>query len=103
MTIWDRISESEEFKDLMAAKARFIVPATVFFVVYYFALPVLVGYAPQVMRKPVFGVVNLAYLFALSQFFVAWLLAWLYTRAASRFDAMAKRILEKQAANKEIL
>jgi uncharacterized membrane protein (DUF485 family) len=103
MTIWDRISESEEFKDLMAAKARFIVPATVFFVVYYFALPVLVGYAPQVMRKPVFGVVNLAYLFALSQFFVAWLLAWLYTRAASRFDAMAKRILEKQAAHKEIL
>ena len=39
----------EEFKDLMAAKARFIVPATLFFVLYYFALPVLVGYAPQLM------------------------------------------------------
>ena len=43
---WDRIAASEEFKDLMATKKIFIVPAFVFFVVYYFALPVLVGYAP---------------------------------------------------------
>ncbi len=93
---WDRIAESEDFKDLMAAKARFIVPATVFFVAYYFALPLLVGYAPQIMRKQVLGVVNAAYLFALSQFFVAWLLAWLYMRAADRFDHLAKRILERE-------
>src|SRR5213595_2637673 len=97
-TIWDRVAESEEFKDLMAAKARFIVPATLFFVAYYFALPVLVGYAPKAMSRPVFGVVNVAYLFALSQFFVAWLLAWLYVRAAGRFDRMAKRILDRVAA-----
>jgi uncharacterized membrane protein (DUF485 family) len=94
--VWDRIADSEDFKDLMAAKARFIVPATVFFVAYYFALPVLVGYAPQLMRKQVFGVVNAAYLFALSQFFVAWLLAWLYMRAADRFDRYAKRILDRE-------
>ena len=93
---YDRIAESEDFKDLMAAKARFIVPATIFFVAYYFALPVLVGYFPDLMRKPVLGVVNAAYLFALSQFFVAWLLAWLYVRAASRFDHLAKRILDRE-------
>lgn len=32
---------------MMAAKARFIAPATVFFVVYYFALPILVGHATE--------------------------------------------------------
>jgi uncharacterized membrane protein (DUF485 family) len=79
----------------MAAKARFIVPATLFFIAYYFALPVLVGYAPKFMSTPVVGVVNLAYLFALSQFFVAWIIAWLYTRAANRFDAMGKNILDR--------
>ena len=94
--VWDRIAATEEFKDLMAAKARFIVPATVFFVVYYFALPVLVGYAPELMSRQVLGVVNVAYLFALSQFFVAWALAALYVRAAGRFDRMAKRILDKE-------
>ncbi len=93
--VWDRIAESDEFKDLMAAKARFIVPATVFFVAYYFALPVLVGYAPKLMSRPVIGVINVAYLFALSQFFMAWILAWLYVRAAGRFDRMAKRILDR--------
>jgi uncharacterized membrane protein (DUF485 family) len=79
----------------MAAKARFIVPATVFFVVYYFALPVLVGYAPELMSTRVLGPVNLAYLFALSQFFVAWFIAWRYVRAAARFDQMARRILDR--------
>ena len=101
-TIWDRVAEGEEFTDLMAAEARFIVPATLFFIVYYFALPVLVGYAPGLMAKKVFGVVNLAYLFALSQFFMAWTIAALYLRAAARFDHMEQRIIEKAQEEKKL-
>lgn len=93
-TDWDVVASNEEFKDLMAAKARFIVPATLFFIAYYFALPLLVGYAPDLMATPVIGPVNVAYLFALSQFFMAWVVAWLYVRAAHRFDAMAKNVLD---------
>ena len=92
---WDEIAEGKEFKDLMATKKTFIVPAFVFFVVYYFALPVLVGYAPHFMATKVIGQVNLAYLFALSQFFVAWIIAALYVRAANNFDRLAEDILEK--------
>lgn len=94
-SIWDKIASSKEFQDLMATKKVFIVPAFIFFVVYYFALPVLVGYAPQFMATKVFGKLNLAYLFALSQFFVAWLIAGLYVKAANDFDRLAKDILEK--------
>lgn len=79
----------------MATKRIFIIPAFIFFVVYYFALPVLVGYAPQFMSIKVIGNVNLAYLFALSQFFVAWLIAGLYVRAANDFDRLSKDIVEK--------
>jgi uncharacterized membrane protein (DUF485 family) len=92
---WDRIAETREFKDLMATKKVFIVPAFIFFLVYYFLLPVLVGYAPQFMSTKVIGVVNLAYLFALSQFFMAWTIAWLYVKAAGDFDRLAKDIIEK--------
>ena len=92
---WDEIAESKAFQDLMATKKTFIVPAFIFFVVYYFALPVLVGYAPQFMSTKVIGEVNLAYLFALSQFFVAWIIAGLYVRAANNFDRLAKEILDK--------
>jgi uncharacterized membrane protein (DUF485 family) len=91
---WRQVTQMPEFKNMLKAKLRFIVPATLFFVVYYFALPVLVGYAPGLMSRRVFGVVNIAYLFALSQFFMAWTIAALYVRAASRFDKMERSIME---------
>jgi uncharacterized membrane protein (DUF485 family) len=93
-TEWDRVAATKAFKDLMATKKVFIVPAFMFFIVYYFALPVLVGYAPQFMSTKV-GKVNLAYLFALSQFFMAWTIAWLYMKAADDFDKLAKDIVEQ--------
>jgi uncharacterized membrane protein (DUF485 family) len=93
-TQWDRIANSRKFKDLMATKKMFIVPAFVFFVVYYFALPVLVGYAPNFMATKVWGEVNIAYLFALSQFFVAWIIAGLYVKAANDFDRLSQDIIE---------
>ncbi|HEY2934297.1 MAG TPA: DUF485 domain-containing protein [Acidobacteriota bacterium] len=91
---WDRVASLQEFRSLVAAKLRFVIPATVFFLVYYFTLPVLVGYAPALMRTRI-GVVNLAYLFALSQFLMAWTIAALYARSASRWDRMARDILRK--------
>ncbi len=90
-----------EFRAMVKAKLRFIIPAVIFFVVYYFTLPVLVGYAPGLMSKKVFGVVNLAYIFALSQFFMAWIIAALYLRAASKFDKMERRIIEKAVSSRE--
>jgi uncharacterized membrane protein (DUF485 family) len=92
---WDRIAGSQQFKDLMATKKIFIVPAFVFFVVYYFALPILVGYAPHFMAIKVAGNVNIAYLFALSQFIVAWIIAGLYVKAANDFDRLSRDIIEE--------
>src|SRR5438034_4322157 len=83
---WSRVTQLPEFRGMVKAKLRFIIPAVVFFIVYYFALPVLVGYAPGLMSKKIFGVINIAYLFALSQFFMAWIIAALYLRAASKFE-----------------
>lgn len=93
---WGAIAASDDFKRLIKAKRRFIIPATIFFVGYYFALPVLVGYARPLMERRVLGAVNLAYLFALSQFFMAWVLAALYVRAAARFDRMARELIERE-------
>jgi uncharacterized membrane protein (DUF485 family) len=86
---WKRLAATPEFSALLRRKKAFIVPATVFFVIYYFALPVLVGYFPDFMNRKVLGALNIAYLFALSQFVMAWVLAWLYVRAAGRFDKLA--------------
>ena len=90
---WEELAASGRFRNLLKAKRRFIIPAMIFFVVYYFALPVLIGYAKPFMEKRVLGPVNLAYLFALSQFFMAWVIAALYVRAAARFDKMAADVV----------
>ena len=93
-SVWDKVAAMDEFRQLLKKKAAFVVPFTIFFVVYYFLLPISVGYFPGFMSQKV-GSVNIAYLFALSQFFVAWGIAWLYVRAAKGFDESAKRIIAK--------
>ena len=93
MVDWNRVAASVGFKALVKAKLKFIIPATIFFIIYFFALPVLVGYAPELMNRKVIGSVNVAYLFALSQFFMAWIVALLYVRAANRHDRMAREII----------
>lgn len=82
---------------MIAEKTRFVVAATVFFIIYYFALPILVGYWPELMAREVWGVVNWAYLFAFSQFLMAWALAYLYMRIAGRFDRMSEKVLADTA------
>ncbi len=92
---WQKIADSPEFKALIKAKARFIVPATVFFLVYYFALPYLVGYHTAFMQRKVWGEMNLAYAFALSQFLMAWVLAAIYVMVATGWDRKAADVLAR--------
>ncbi|MGI8821226.1 MAG: DUF485 domain-containing protein [Chthoniobacterales bacterium] len=89
---WEGIAVTPRFRALLRAKRRFIAPAMLFFLIYYFALPVLVGYCPRLMERKVLGSVNIAYLFALSQFAMAWAVAAAYVVAAGKWDRMATEI-----------
>ena len=95
---WEAIAARQDFKALLQRKARFIVPASIFFILYYFALPVLVGYAKPLMETRI-GPVNAAYLFALSQFFMAWIVAGLYVSKAAGWDKSAASIIAKFKKN----
>ncbi|SFJ52163.1 DUF485 domain-containing protein [Thermoflavimicrobium dichotomicum] len=92
---WEAIADSEKFRTLMKKKKRFIWTATIFFVLYYFALPFLTGYF-KFLNTKLIGSINGAYLFALSQFFMAWILAILYVRHANKTDRLVQEIIEEQ-------
>src|SRR5687768_4451253 len=92
---WEAIERDEQFRELVRAKRGFIFPATIFFIVYYFALPVLVGYWPEAMSRDVVGEVNVAYLFALSQFVMAWIIMAMYVKRAKVFDGMVARLIAR--------
>ncbi|MEI6045389.1 MAG: DUF485 domain-containing protein [Chloroflexota bacterium] len=95
---YEEVEKRPEFQELQKAKARFIIPSTIFFITYYFALPILVGYFPDMMDTRVIGQINIAYLFALSQFFMAWILAFMYLKkATSVFDKLTAKIREQAA------
>lgn len=98
MTNWDRIHGLPAYRQLIAQKTRAIVAMTVFFLAYYFALPILVGYWPELMARKVWGYVNWAYLFAFSQFLMAWAVAYAYMRFAGRYDRMSESILAEVGA-----
>jgi uncharacterized membrane protein (DUF485 family) len=95
---WEGLEETSEFKELVRARWRFVAPATVFFLVYYFALPLSNGLVPAFMRTEVIGHINIAYLFALSEFVMAWVLAYFYIRQATRvFDPLAEKVRQRAA------
>ena len=73
---------------------RLVIPATIFFLGYYFALPVLVGYFPEIMERKVIGNINVAYLFALSEFAMAWIIMALYVQNARATDVQEQRALD---------
>jgi uncharacterized membrane protein (DUF485 family) len=93
---WEGLEETDEFRRLVRARWRFVAPATVFFLVYYFALPLSNGLFPSLMRTEIIGHINLAYIFALSQFVMAWVLAFFYIRQATRvFDPLAEKVRQR--------
>lgn len=93
---WEALSRKPEFQELLAEKKKFIIPCCIFFLVYYFALLYFVGWHLELMKKPVLGKINVAYLFALSQFFMAWGMAWIYMRKAAAFDRAAAEIIKNE-------
>jgi uncharacterized membrane protein (DUF485 family) len=95
---WQAIASTPEFRSLLRSRRRFVIPATIFFIVYYLALPVSVGWMPQIMSRAVFGPLTLAYCFALSQFAMAWILLAIYLRRSLGFDVRAARIRRRETA-----
>ncbi|WP_241154345.1 DUF485 domain-containing protein [Staphylospora marina] len=97
---YEKIANSTEFRELIRRKKRFIITSTVFFVLYYFALPVFTGYFDFLNTK-VIGAMNGAYLFALSQFFMAWILAIVYVRHAGKLDLIIDKIIRKHGRKRK--
>ena len=87
-----RSERSPEFQELVTKRRSFVVPATVFFLTWYFGFVLLAGYAPDFMGESIYEGLTVGYVLALSQFVMVWGLGWLYLRKADRdFDPLAEK------------
>ena len=91
---WKVIAAESRFQALHRKKSSFLWGLMVFSVVYYFALPIGAAYFQELYKIKVWGPINVGLLFALSEFIVAWGIAFVYSRRANtEFDAMASEIV----------
>ena len=102
---WKAIDSQPAFQDLHGKKMGFLWGLMIFSLVYYFMLPIGAAYFQDIYKIKVWGPVNVGILFALSEFVVAWALAFIYARRAnSVFDPMAAAIVrdaEKQMGGRK--
>jgi uncharacterized membrane protein (DUF485 family) len=96
LTATEAVGKDPEMIELERRHSRFVWPVTAFFLIYYMALNVLAGTSPDLMGTKLFGEFTFGYLFALSQFVMAFVVAWVYSRwAATRMDPLAADLREK--------
>ena len=92
---WQAIAADPRVLELHRKKSGFLWGLMVFSVLFYFLLPIGAAYFPHLFSIKVWGPVNVGLLFALSEFIVAWGIAFIYSRRANTvFDPMAADIVK---------
>ncbi|WP_046174894.1 DUF485 domain-containing protein [Domibacillus indicus] len=91
---YETIADSPEFKSLVKRKNKFLLPVTVFFLLFYFSLPVLTSFS-TVLNKPAIGDITWVWILALAQFVMTWTLCMIYVKKANGFDSEADEVLRR--------
>ena len=94
---WVRVERTSAFKELISAKRAFIIPATIFFMVFYFGLPILAAFT-TILNVKVIGSLTLAYIYALAQFAMTWILMHLYVSRANKWDDLVDQARQEAAS-----
>jgi uncharacterized membrane protein (DUF485 family) len=93
---WIAAERSPEFRELISKRRAFVVPATIFFLAWFFGFILLTAYAPDFMGESITGDLTVGYLLALTQFIMVWVLTAWYLRISDRtFDGLAAKAAQR--------
>lgn len=93
---WERVARTSAFQELMQRKKKFIIPATIFFLVFYLGLPVLAGFT-TILNATVVGALTWAYVYAFAQFAMTWTVLHLYVSQANKWDDIVDGVRREAA------
>jgi uncharacterized membrane protein (DUF485 family) len=93
---WVRVERAPAFKELMKQRKAFVIPATIFFLVFYFLLVVLTGFT-NILSAKAFGPITWAYVYAFAQFPMTWILSHLYLSRANKWDRLVEQARHQAA------
>jgi len=98
---WMAGIESAEFKALVDAKQRAIVPMVVIYIVGYLGLSILAGLGRTLLGTKVVGAANLGFVMFAANYLMSWLLGVAYARlSANRHDPLVKLVVDRAVASR---
>ncbi|MEV2248412.1 DUF485 domain-containing protein [Streptomyces sp. NPDC049970] len=80
--IYLEVQSSPAFREVRRRYRRFVIPASVAFLLWYLAYVIAATTAHDLMARPVAGALNVAMVAGLGQFLTTFLLTWAYARHA---------------------
>ena len=91
---WSQIERTSAFQELIQKKKAFLIPAVIFFLVFYMALPVLGGFT-TVLDGQAIGGITWAYVYGFAQFLMTWILMHIYVSRAKKWDKLVEEAREE--------
>lgn len=83
----DRVARTSAFEELVRKKKAFLVPAVIFYLVFYMGMPILGGFTTMLNVQAV-GELTWAFIYALAQFPMVWIFCHLYRNRAHKWDRL---------------
>ncbi len=93
-TLHRQSCSSPGFRDLVQTKKRIVAPLLIVSLGFFFCITLLAGFAKPLMSIKLAGSFNIGFLLILVAYFVCWVTAVLYVRAANQiFDKKVAAIM----------
>lgn len=87
---WNRVERTSAFQELMQRKKAFLIPAVIFFLAFYMAMPILAEFT-TVLDGQAIGAMTWAYVYGFAQFVMTWILCHLYLSRANKWDRLIEQ------------
>ncbi|MDX6381412.1 MAG: hypothetical protein QOI57_2436 [Rubrobacteraceae bacterium] len=93
---WVRVERTAAFQAFARKRKAFLIPATIFFLVFFFGLPVLAAFTTVLDGRAV-GSLTWAYVYGFAQFVMTWVLMHIYVHQANKWDELVQQALHETA------
>ncbi|MCG7345986.1 DUF485 domain-containing protein [Sporosarcina sp. ACRSL] len=91
---YERLIETDEFKQLVKKKKKFMSPYVIAFFGIYLLLPILTGYT-SILENRAIGWMTWTWVYAFGMFVMVWVFTQIYVKKSREFDTDVEQLLGK--------
>lgn len=90
---WSAVQESPEYQELRATQRRFVIPASIVYIVIYFGFLIVTLNAPALFQTRLYGGLNIGFVLMTALFVLAWVAVLIHNSVARRkWDPRIERV-----------